>query len=66
MTVISVVALILCAAALFMTFKAEFVVRKLLKKECDEKMTLRVKYVALGVAVVAFLAIFLLDRSGVM
>ncbi len=61
MTVISVVALILGAAALFMTFKAEFIVSKLMKKECEEKNILRVKYAALALAVIAFFAAFLLD-----
>ena len=61
MTVISVIALILGVIALFMTFRAKFVLEKILHREATEKAVLRVKYAALGVAVVAFFAAFLLD-----
>ena len=61
MTVISVIALILGVIALFMTFRAKFVLEKILHREATDKAVLRVKYAALGVAVVAFFAAFLLD-----
>ncbi len=61
MTVISVIALILGVIALFMTFRAKFVLEKILHREATEKAVLRVKYAALGVAVAAFFAAFLLD-----
>ena len=61
MTVISVIALILGVIALFMTFRAKFVLEKILHREATDKAVLRVKYAALGVAVAAFFAAFLLD-----
>ena len=48
--------------AVFMTFRAEFVVTKVLKKEPTERMVLRVKYTALILAVIIFLTVFILEK----
>lgn len=48
--------------AVFMTFRAEFIITKILKKEPTERMVLRVKYTALIIAVIIFLTIFILER----
>lgn len=54
---IRIAALVTGFLALVLTFKAKFVVERVLKKEPTEGMVLRVKYIALALAVIAFLAI---------
>ncbi len=62
MTVIKIVAVIVGVMAVFMTFKAKFIIEKLFKKQADERMILRVKYAALALAVIAFLSVFILVK----
>lgn len=62
MTAIKIAALAVGLIALIMTFKAKLIVEKVLKKEPAEGMVLRVKYAALALAVIAFLAVFILGR----
>lgn len=62
MTVIKIAAVIVGVMAVFMTFKAKFIIEKLFKKQADERMILRVKYAALALAVIAFLAVFILVK----
>lgn len=62
MTVIKIAAVIVGVIAVFMTFKAKFIIEKLFKKQADERMILRVKYAALALAVIAFLAVFILVK----
>lgn len=62
MTAIKIAALILGFIALVMTFRAKWIVEKVFKKEPIEGMVLRVKYIALALAVIAFLAVFILIR----
>ena len=51
-----VVLLLLAAVALFMTYRAKFVLKKFLKREePDEKEVLRVKLAALMIGVVVFI-----------
>lgn len=57
-TVISIVLLL----ALVLTFKAKFILEKIFGTEPEEGMVLRVKYIALGLAVIAFLVTFFLLR----
>lgn len=54
---IRIAALVIGFFALVLTFKAKFVVERVLKKEPTEGMVLRVKYIALALAVIAFLAV---------
>ena len=62
MTAIKIAALALGLAALFMTFKARFIVQNVLKKEPIQGMVLRVKYIALALAVIAFMAVIISGR----
>ncbi len=62
MTAIKIAALILGLIALVMTFRAKWIVEKVLKKEPIEGLVLRVKYIALALAVIAFLAVFIFGR----
>ncbi len=62
MTAIKISALIIGLIALVMTFKAKLIIGSLLKKEPEEGMVLRVKYIALGLAVIAFIAVFIFGR----
>ncbi len=64
MLAVKIAVIVMGVIALFMTFRAKFILEKILHREATDKAVLRVKYAALGVAVAAFLAIFLLDRSG--
>ena len=61
-TALKIAALAVGLAALFMSFKAKLIVSKLLKKEPEEGMVLRVKYLALGLAIIAFLIVFIFGR----
>lgn len=62
MIAIKIAALLLGLIALFMTFKAKMIIEKVFKKEPVEGLVLRVKYIALLIAVIAFLLIFILGR----
>lgn len=62
MTVIKIAALAVGVIALLLTFKASPIVEKVFKREPTEGMVLRVKYIALALAVIAFLAVFILGR----
>lgn len=62
MTAIKIAALALGLSALFMTFKARFIVPNVLKKEPIQGMVLRVKYIALALAVIAFMAVIISGR----
>ncbi|MCH5210900.1 MAG: hypothetical protein J1F01_08055 [Oscillospiraceae bacterium] len=62
MTIIRIMAVLAGLIAVFMTFRAEFIITKILKKEPTERMVLRVKYTALIIAVIIFLTIFILER----
>ncbi|MBQ8300789.1 MAG: hypothetical protein IJX57_02345 [Clostridia bacterium] len=62
MLAVKITALIVGLIALILTFKASFVIEKVLKKEPTERLVLRVKYFALILAVIAFLAVFISGR----
>ncbi len=62
MTAIKIAALILGLIALVMTFRAKWIVENVFKKEPIEGMVLRVKYIALALAVIAFLTVFIFGR----
>lgn len=62
MTAIRIAALAVGLIALIMTFKARFIVQKLFKKEPIEGMVLRVKYIALALAVITFAAVIISGR----
>lgn len=62
MTAMKIAALAVGLIALIINFRAKPIVKKLLKKEPDEGMVLRVKYMALGLAVIDFLTVFILIR----
>lgn len=62
MTAIKIAALLVGLIALVMTFKAKLIIEKVLKKEPIEGLVLRVKYIALALAVIAFLAVFIMGR----
>ncbi len=62
MTAIKIAALILGLIALIMTFRAKWIVETVFKKEPIEGMVLRVKYIALALAVIAFLTVFIFGR----
>ena len=64
MLAVKIAVIVMGVIALFMTFKAEFILENILHRDATYKAVLRVKYAAFGVAVIAFLAIFLLDQSG--
>lgn len=64
MLAVKIAVIVMGVIALFMTFKAEFILENILHRDATDKAVLRVKYAAFGVAVIAFLAIFLLDQSG--
>ena len=65
MLAVRILVIVMGIIALFMTFRAQFIVEKILHKEVTEKAVLRVKYAALGVAVIAFAIIFIIDFKGV-
>lgn len=60
--IIKIVALIIGLFAVVLTFKAELIIEKVLKKEPVRGMVLRVKYIALAMAIIAFLAVFILGK----
>ena len=62
MIIIRITAVLIGLLAIFMTFKAELIVKKILKKEPTERMVLRVKYTALILAVIIFLVVFITGR----
>lgn len=62
MTAIKIVSLVVGLIALVMTFKSKLILEKLFKTEANERMVMRVKYTALILAVIAFLAVFILDK----
>lgn len=62
MIAIKIAALVVGLFALVLTFKAKLVVERVLKKEPTEGMVLRVKYIALALAVIAFLAVMLFGK----
>lgn len=65
MIAVKISVIVMGIIALFMTFRAKFILEKILHKEATEKMVLRVKYAALCVAVIAFVIIFITDFKGV-
>lgn len=62
MPALKIAALAIGVIALAINFKAGLIVSKLLKKEPEEGLVLRVKYAALGLAVIDFLAVFIFIR----
>ena len=62
MLAVKITALIVGLIALILTFKASLIIEKVLKKEPTERVVLRVKYFALILAVIAFLAVFISGR----
>lgn len=62
MAEIKIAALVLGLIALVMTFRAKWIVENVLKKEPIEGLVLRVKYIALALAVIAFLTVFIFGR----
>lgn len=57
--VVNVAAVILGLASVIVNFKAEKVVCKILKKEPVQSLVMRVKYISLALAVIAFLTVML-------
>lgn len=57
--VVNITAVILGLASVFINFKAEAVVCKVLKKDPVQSLVMRVKYISLALAVIAFLTIML-------
>ncbi|MCD8180998.1 MAG: hypothetical protein LUF26_05905 [Firmicutes bacterium] len=62
MTAIKIAALVIGIIALILTFRTKLVIEKVLKKEPTEEMVLRVKYIALALAAVVFITVFILVR----
>ncbi len=62
MIALKITALLIGLIALLLTFKAKLIIEKVLEKEPTEGMVLRVKYIALLLAVIAFLSVFILGR----
>ncbi len=62
MIAIRIAALAVGLFALVLTFKARLVVERVLRKEPTEGMVLRVKYIALALAVIAFLAVMIFGK----
>ena len=62
---VKILIIVMGIIALFMTFRAKFILEKILRKEATEKAILRVKYAALAVAVIVFVIIFITDFKGV-
>ena len=60
--ILRVVVMALGLIAVFMTFRAKYIIEKFLHKEATDDLVLRVKYVALALAVISFITIFLLNR----
>ena len=58
----TVVAMAIGIVAVFLTFKAKYVIERFLHKEPTEGLILRVKYVALALAVISFVSIFYLNK----
>ena len=56
--IIKITAFIIGLIAIVLTFKAELILEKVFKKG----LVLRVKYIALALAVIAFMAVFILGR----
>lgn len=59
----AVVKIIVCVVgliAVWLTFKAQFFLEKVIHKEATPKAVMRVKYVALALAVAAFIIVFLM------
>ena len=57
--VIKIIALAVCAAAALCTFKGEYILKKLkMDSEPSPKDVMTLKYIALGLAVAAFAAVF--------
>lgn len=62
MLAVKIAALAVGIIAVLMTFKAEMLIEKVFKKEPAQGMVLRVKYLALLLAVIAFAAVFISGR----
>ena len=62
MIAIRIAALAVGLFALVLTFKARLVVERVLRKEPTEGLVLRVKYIALALAVIAFLAVMIFGK----
>ena len=60
--IIKITAFIIGLIAIVLTFKAELILEKVFKKEQTQGLVLRVKYIALALAVIAFMAVFILGR----
>lgn len=60
--IVKIVALIVGFIAVFLTFKAELIIEKVLKKEPTRGMVMRVKYIALALATIAFILVFIMGR----
>lgn len=59
MTALKIVALAVGLCALLLTFKSKYIIENLLHKEASEGMVLRVKCVALALAIAAFISVFI-------
>ena len=62
MIAIRIACLLAGLLALVLTFKAKLIVEKLLRKAPSEGMVLRVKYIALAIAIVAFLTVMIFGK----
>lgn len=60
--VIKIISLAAALIALVLTFRAKAILQKINAEEPTEGMVLRVKYIALAIAVIAFLAVFITGR----
>lgn len=60
--IFKITALVLGVLAIVLTFRAGYFIERLTGKEPAEGMVLRVKYCALGLAVIAFAIVFIIGR----
>lgn len=61
---LKIFALVLGVIALFMTFRAEWVLKTLFKaEEPDDGAILKMKYAAFVIAAAAFIIVFLIDKA---
>ena len=61
--IIKIIAVVMIIIALLLTFRVDWVLRTFFKKEeptMDDR--LKIKYAALGIAVIVFIAVLLVDK----
>lgn len=58
---IRIVIILLCIAALFITFKADFIAERIFHKEPEPQMVIRVKYAAIALVIVICILTFIFE-----